>query len=262
MLLSVVVAVLTPALARADQLRRALADINDRRVARELSLKEAEAEYLALLERHPGVEDQMRIYLSLVALCTQRSPKLPTEGIKYIDTLLEMPIDVEQQVQLLIWKGGCFESLHKADLVKARREAVRPRLEALKLCLDQNLPEKAPTLPKVTVPGWIVAEKDSPYYQRWVAERKQQEAARQKAQFQINMVEKRDASDRHIVYLYSRSPFATEELRQVAQQILGEKHQKHVDSLVQRVEGRIQEKLKKAPLDDLGDRSQGSGASK
>jgi hypothetical protein len=174
----------------------------------------------------------------------QTGPLQPLKARKYAELATQLPLDPREKAQLYIYWGDVVKlanaGVRGQALAAVRREAVVPYLRSLKEALPHDLPKEMPDLPAVSLFTYTGPE-DDPVVQAARARRAEQLAAREKAEFQRDMILMRDTASEHIAFMYSRLPFATEELQKTAKQILGD--QDAVDELLLRVDARIQKRL-------------------
>ena len=137
-----------------------------------------------------------------------------------------MPLDPLKRVRLHIDWGGALQAAHRGrrgrDLATARRKVVVPYLEGLKTLLQYDLPATKPELPGIgrvfTYDGPANAD-----LRRQLAQQREQIEAREKADFERQMIDYRDVLTSQISLLYSRRPLAGDELQRLATEVLADK---------------------------------------
>ena len=115
-----------------------------------------------------------------------------------------------------------------------------PYLTGLLETLPYDLPEEKPKMPSgcfFTMDG----PTDTEEYKRMKAESARISAAQLAVRQQWDMIDLRDALTQQIVFLYTRSPFDTNELRRLATEVLGDADA--VDRLVKEVEEAVQKRI-------------------
>ena len=243
------VSVLSPCGARGDTLGEELSAIDRLVSGPSTPFDEAEKRCKGLLAKYTSPEDQGRIYYQLAAIYTQSGMLKPEKAIEWCKKALECPLYPVKQVELYLWWGGAIQVLHadaRGDsLIAARREVARPYLMGLRVCLDHNVRSSMPELPPL--PGVRYA---GPSSNKDYGERKRMADERNRLVLERllrrRMVPFRDILVHRLAFIYSRLPLASDELRQMAREVLAD--EQAVDDLMKAVGQRIQERLDSAAL--------------
>ena len=110
------------------------------------------------------------------------------------------------------------------DLAAARPESVTPYLQGLRAALQYNLPDDPPEIPR----GGINLIDRSPGGAENMRRAQLLQEARAKAAEtairQGELIQMREILIGQVVFLYSRKPFATDEIRALATQVIADDH--------------------------------------
>jgi hypothetical protein len=236
---------LTPA--RAQTLNELLYAIDQMRDFKNTPFAQVEAQAQTLLAAYPDPADRASIYYTVASVYAQSGQVHPAKTAAYAEKAMALPLDDVRKLQLAIYWGDAIQVRHRGvrgdELAQARRRAVEPYLDGLKLAVDQDLPDEAPDLPMIERFEYTGPRND-PVYQQMLQKRQAQIQARQMAQFQRQMIQHREVLKDQIVYLYTRFPFQTEELRQLLQDRLQD-HPQVIADMVSRVERITAERMAK-----------------
>ena len=238
----------------ADVVEQRLRDVG-RAVRRgeETDTASAEQQYLQLLDEFEAPEDVGKIYAEISRMYCDAGlvDNANADGaVNYGEKALEYPLEPYKEMHVYIHIGDALNvrdgGASGDEFARARRDIVRPYLEAFRIALDNDVPEERVPLPVMgAYEGFVVG--DSPESQRLRREQQEREeqhlAAREEAKRINRMFPLRHASEGHVVYLYSREPLATDELRRIAIEMLED--QAAVDSVIAKVESNIAENLKR-----------------
>jgi len=185
-----------------------------------------EAECLNLLKEYESPEDKGKIYAA-IALTYSKSGYSSREdiripkSIKYCKKALQYPLEVTTACEMYgRWTGALmvkYWDSEKEEFVKRRQEAIVPCLTGLKLALDNKAPKKRQPPPAV---GIYHISPSSPHYQKVMKKYKEELAARKKWEFENKLYNSRRALTQSCVSLYSHEPYDTDELEQLASEIL------------------------------------------
>lgn len=225
------------------ELRKAEAAVYETGLSREeraQRLEALETEFKALLEKHEAPEDKALIYAELAYTWAQTGMLRPEKTIEYSKKALWGQLtDPLARMRLYVYWGDAIQlsrgPVRGKELAEVRKEAVIPYLTGLKEMLKQDLPEAKPEIPIMTILN-DDGPRDSPEHARVEAQNK----AAMLARWQCDMIDRRETLIGQIVYMYSRSPFATEELQALATDVVG--NAKMVDKIVSRVKAKIEER--------------------
>ena len=236
----------------AKTLEEELSDVDQLRAGFDTPFDEVEKRCYVLLQKYTEPEEQGKIYFELAQVEGQSGLQRPDKAIEYVKKALELPIDPLKKVRLYIYWGDAIQTanrgVHNQELIVARRKAALPYLEGLKETLQYNLPEVKPDLPGVGRYRYH-GPTDTEEYREMIHEHQKQVEAREKAEFQREMIEYRDVLTSQISSMYSRFPWASDEMRELATKILGDKTA--VDRLMSAVDKAVQkrsEELGWAPM--------------
>jgi len=236
--LAAAVSILSPCGARADTLGEELSAIDRLIAGRDTPFEEAEKRCKGLLAKYASPEDQGRIYYQLAAIYTQSGMLRPEKAIEWCKKALEYPLDPRKQVGLYIWWCTAIEHVHAGargdSLVAARREVARLCLMGLRVCLDHNIrgsTQEFPPLPDMRYAG-PRGDDDKQYEER---KRKVDERNRlvRERLLHRRMVPLRNILVRRLASFYSQLPLPSDELRQMAGEVLADKQA--VDDLMKEV---------------------------
>jgi len=232
----------------AGTLEEKLYEIDKLRLGKKTPFDKAEKMCSELLAKYTEPEQQGKIYCQLAEVYAQSGQVRPRKTIEFSEKALEYPLDPVTRLQLYVYWGDAIQVAHRGvrnhELVVARRKAVMPYLHGLKQTLDYNLPQENPDLPAVGKFNYH-GPTDSDYYQQLVRKHQEQVEARKLAMFQRDMIQHRDALVGQISYMYSRFPFASDEIKKLATQVL--QHEGAVESLMSAVNAAVQKRI-----DELG----------
>ena len=165
--------------------------------------------------------------------------------IEYAQKALACPLEPQMELQMYIYWGDSVQTAHAGvtgdQLVVVRREAVMPYLQGLKAALKYNLPDDPPDLPAiddfVIVRGPLRAAENERNMRRNAEQARAQEEVRRTREY----VRMRESLINQVVYVYSRRPFATDEIRALATQVIADDHS--VARLMSAVEDAVNERI-------------------
>lgn len=230
---------------RADTLGRQLYILGGKLEGFETDTKKLEQEYLHLLNQYDDPKDIGRIYAALTDMYCQSGLTDPFSAAKYAQKALEYPLALPIKIRVHHNWGDALQVQNSgatgSELAKARREAVRPYLYGIKVALEHEIPDE-----RVGMPGFEVEHYDGPdleEHKRIAEENEKHFALLKKAHFINDMVFRRDICVGQTVSLYSKKPFATDELRQIATEILEDTDA--VDKLISKVDAAVKKRLQK-----------------
>ncbi len=255
MLLSCVVAVVcSGVLAAARTLEQELSAVDGLRSGFDTPFEEVERRCSDLLRRYTSPEDQAKIYFQLAQVEGQSGMQRPEKLVSYVKTALQLPLEPTKQVRLYIYWGDTVQigrpGVRNGEPLATRRKAAMPYLQGLRLTLAYDLTEERPDLPGYS--GRRRFRPTDPEEYKESIRRQQQEylEARRAAEVRQRMFRHRDILTSQISDMYSRFPFATDELRGLARKVLED--EAAVERLMSRVESRVQERLAEMARDVLG----------
>ena len=214
---------------RADLLHQLWA-VDRLRSGRKTPFDEVERRIGNLLKQYPAPKDQGQIYYEAAHVYAQTGLVRPQAAIEYAKKALQFPVEPVQRIRLYGYWGGAVFMLKRTDPFPQRRLAAATIfLDGLVQLRQFKVPEKATELSSAEyIAGDEIAEKI-------VAELEQRDA--EQARFLQEMIGYRDGMTGQIVWLYSREPHATQELRELT--VKTTKDSKLADRLVKAVEPKI-----------------------
>jgi hypothetical protein len=212
------------------------------RRGRETPFDEVDQRATEMLKKYPKPEDQGRIYFGLVQVYGQ-SAGSPQRIIDCTKKALQFPLDPLQRMRLYTYWGNAVLRLTPLKaLPERRREATSVFLDALTQLRKLDLPEKAPEIPTMDAGIFVPATEAEA---REMEEKNRRDmAALETAELLREMIRRRDILTEEIVWLYSREPHATNELRELA--IKTTMDSELTNGLVQMIERRIKEMKQQA----------------
>jgi len=223
-------------------LRKELNEIEKLWVGRKPLFDEAEKRYGELLNKYSKPEEQGRIYFHLSLMYAQTGQVRPNKTIAWSKKAFEYPLDPLDRLRLYIHWGDAIQVANRGargqELMVARRKAVMPYLQGLKETIQYNLPERRPEIPRIVLEIHY-GSRDSKTLARIKRKNEEQRKARQRVMWQREMILFRDILTGQIAFLYSRFPFATNELRELATEVLEDK------AAVERLMGAVEKAVKK-----------------
>ena len=220
------------------RLEQLLAEIRSRNMGTKTDLrvaisawKELEAECLELLYEYKSREDKGKIYAAIAYIYSERGYR-PLAGditqqalkaIEYCEKAIEYPLAVLDAGRLHIYWADALQIANRAsaedEFAAARREIAVVCLTGLKLVLANQTTTKVQPLPVVNLFCYS-GSKDDPAYQELLKTHEAEVAARKRALLQDGLIRYRDVMTQKIVSLYSREPYATDELKRLTGEIL------------------------------------------
>lgn len=227
---------------RADELEKKIGEIDDLRANLATPFDEVERRCLTLLAEYPEPADQARIYYIWAHVEGQSGLQHPEKGIEYIKKALRLPLDGEKRLQLHMYWGNSLEMVHRGvqgeELKEARPEIVIHYLNAINECVSLIADTEKSALPAEvgddsgdnSPDGGGKHRRENAH--KFAVALKKQKIERIRA-FQA-------AFETQTAYLYSRRPYATEEITQLAE--------KHITSADAR------KKLMSRVLEEIGKR--------
>jgi len=241
---NIIALLLLGSFASATTLDQELYEVDQLRAGFATPFDEVERRCNDLLQRYTKPKDQAKIYFELAQVEGQSGMQRPEKLIEYVKKALELPIDPSKKVRLYSYWGDAIQTSHRGvhneELVAARREAVMPYLRGLRETIKYDLPEEVPDLPEfrtVTYDG----PTDTDEYQELLRKRQEQIEATEKAVLQRQMIQHRDVITSQISLMYSRLPLATDELRKLAMEVLGD------EAAVNQLMSHVKEQIQKRP---------------
>lgn len=186
-----------------------------------------------LLAAHPAPEDRGRIYADLAEVLCNTGMKDPEAIILATKDALACPLDPSVSMRVHVAYGDALQVKNRGvtdDALRAvRGDIAKVYLEGVKVGLDGGAPEeKLPLLPVeiLNIRG------DEPRFQKAI--REHDEAAANEIRKHANeLLERRNALEGQVVYLYTRRPYDTDELKRIAADALKN------DSAVQRIVAKV-----------------------
>jgi hypothetical protein len=207
-------------LAWADQpLLNDLQKLDQMRKGKNTPFDEVERQGKKLLAEHTSPEEQGHIFYHLAELHGQSGMVHPELVVEYAQRALQFPLEPKQRLRLYTYWGDALMigNLHAANQDKKpfpeiRKLAAVPYLEGLKDAQKYRIPDQRPTMPLGLL--YDMPESDS-HYQQVKKEAEERAAAQQRTRIEQDLWDGRRILTGQIVGIYSRKPFATEELREL-----------------------------------------------
>ena len=237
--------------------RQAASRVYEAGISREIRasrLDEFEVQCKSLLQAHEDPSEQAIICREVLRVYVQTGLLKPQRAIEYARRTLTVLADPVERLRVYCAWGRAVQTkwgpVSGRDLAALRKQALQPYLIGLKEAAGFDLPARRPELPLFVVYNSDGPE-DSPTNQRIKKLKDEQDKERRRILFQQNMIDQRDVLMAQIVLLYSRFPFATEELLKEATEVLP--NPGIADTLVSKVQEQIAERLKKeypSPIPD------------
>ena len=209
-----------PAVSIADELEDALRQVDKLRAGFDTPFDEVEKRCDALLQTYTAPEDQARIYYELANVEAQSGHQRPAKSLRYTLKALGLPLEREKRLQLYMYWGSAIGALHRGargDALKAaRKQAAMAYLQGLKEALQyaeevQKTPLPPPWEPKLS-------DQRRPLNKRAMTARAS--AAGKREDLLRDLTIREMAFQRSLAFLYSRAPFATDELEKLAREVL------------------------------------------
>jgi len=231
-------------------IRRELEPIHLLRKGRETQFEEVERYASKLLETHSAPDERAQIYYTVcVAYASADARRYHDKMVEYATKALECPLDPRKRSVMYTYWGDAIQVKHRGvhgpQLAIARRKAVVPYLKGLQDQLQLKLPDEKPELPEWAQERRTEGRQES-YEQRLTKAKAKKEAFHRvwkRVRFEWKMIDCRNILISQIVFMYTRVPTATEELRKLASQIVKDKNL--VDQIVMRVEQGIKDRNRK-----------------
>lgn len=226
-------------------LEEKLYEVDQLRAGFNTPFDEVEKRCNELLKEYTKPEEQGKIYYELTKVEGQSGFQRPAKAIEYAKKAIELPQDPWKKVRLYVYWGDTIQvahrGVHNQELVAARRKAVMPYLLGLKETLQHDLPEVKPDLPGVDRFDYG-GPSDTEEYRSMIRKHQEQVEARKKAKFQRSMIQHRDILTSQVSTMYSRFPFASNEIEKLANEILEDKVA--IERLMSAVNAAVQQRIK------------------
>ena len=205
--------------------------IDKLRNGRRTPLDEVDRRGEELLNKYSAPNEQGRIYYQLAHMHAQSGVLRPEQVIAYATKALQCPLELSQRMRLhTYWGDALLIPKEKKPFATKRREAAPVYLKGLRNLIALKLPEKPP---ETELMGFF----NGPNAEENRRKGEEQSARRQQIDFQREMINHRQVLQGQIVSLYGRRPVATEELKDMATNILGEG--KDLDRLMTAVNDKV-----------------------
>jgi hypothetical protein len=171
-----------------------------------------------LLKKYAAPRDQGLINYQLCHVYAQSGQARPEQTIAHAKKALQYPLEPLQKLMLYTYWGDAEQV---ADRKKPHQERRKPAAaaylqglqEARKLNLPDSLPPR-PASPKVDV------EPTDPRFLKLMLQHEKEMEAYRKTEHLRPLIQQRDILTDQIAQMYSRKPFATQELEQMAKATL------------------------------------------
>ena len=210
--------------AAALDMAKIIAELEAMRAGEKTPFALVESSAAEVLQLPLTAEEKAELYFELAHIYAQSGHRYPHKTAEYAEKALGLPLDPVRQLRLYLYWGDALQvsegKVQAEALVRVRKRALMPYIKGLKISTLYELPLKAPNLPVVS--RLDDDGTDIPENHEARTLHQQQMEARKHARFQIDMIECRNILMNQIIYLYSRFPFATEELEGLAKETLGD----------------------------------------
>ena len=164
----------------------------------------------ALLDKYQEPQERGQIHCEVAHVFAQGGMQEPDAVIAHAKAALELPIPDEQRLQMHVYWGDALRLRPSEEEFAARRKAAAEvYLKGLNLLADYKLPERAPEPANEIAIGGAIDDAQKERNERIMA-------ARQQVKFTAARVLDRDVVSRQIVDIYSRTPLARDELKELA----------------------------------------------
>ena len=238
-----------PGVAGAQTLDRALSEMDGLRAGRETPFGEVERRAQELLLQYAKPADQGRICWQVADVYAQSGQVRPDATIAWAKKALQFPIGPARRLELYMAWGHAVQVKHAGvrgeQLAAARREAIVPYLEGLREALGYKLPKNVPERKMATLID------DPQATEQELRRLRDQSAALKLQMFQERMILRRGILTDAVAFMYSRIPFAPEELRGLATEKLQD--EAAVECLMKVVEEAMAKRLEAPGLGGLRD---------
>jgi RNA polymerase sigma factor (sigma-70 family) len=223
------------------ELRVELAAFDAYRHGSEERFAELERKAGRLLRRYPGRDDQARIHFAVAHVAVQSGIRYHVRRVRaHARKSLALNRDPLERGLLYSYLGSAAEVEAEKTFDTRRRQAAKELLAGYAEMLAQELPQKAPELPRVDKLGDEEADRDPVSAAQTRARHATQVEARRHAEFIAALVHRRDTLANQLRWLYhpnpvihGRNPEGPTELRALAGKALNDP--KAVDALLARV---------------------------
>jgi hypothetical protein len=243
-------------ISRAETLDEELEQVGRLRALKDTPFDEVDRRCDDLLTRYISPEEQGKIYFERVQVEGQSFFQRPEKILEFISKALACPQEPLKKARLYIYWGDAIQvasrGVHDQELMVARRKAAMPYLEGLKESLQYDLPEAIPDMPMgsfLTYDG----PTDTPQYRELMQRQQARADAQKRVRSQRDMIQHQGIMISQIAGMYSRFPRASNEIRQLATEVLNNKQM--VDRLMAKVDEAVQKRMKElgwqSPLLDV-----------
>ncbi|MBX3179201.1 MAG: hypothetical protein KF886_17745 [Candidatus Hydrogenedentes bacterium] len=180
---------------------------------------EAAPRYVELSERYNAPEDLGRIYAALADVYCQNGLPDPQSAVEYAEAALEYPLEPLMRMEVYMDLGGAMFKL-KRERVEPEDggppcEDIVPYLRALRVALEEEVPDALPEIPRPLSITGFVPESD-PIHE----ENERRKAAWQSRETTKKLMDMRQMVERKIFLNYLRPPCENEDFRELAEEIL------------------------------------------
>lgn len=234
-----------------EDLKPRLATIRAENKGKGTDWAKLETQCLNLIKDHNSPVEKGEIYSTIALIYAEKGYSSPQDvripkAIEYCRKALQHPLEVITACEMYgRWTGALMAKYRNSpenEFVTRRQEAATRCLTGLKLALDNKAPKKREPPPPVfryNIPP------SSPNYDEMFEKHRRQLAAYKKWEFTNGLYKQREALTQRCVTLYTHKPYATNELRLLAEKIL-KKYDAAVEKLIALVEAEIARKEKRS----------------
>lgn len=178
-----------------------------------------------LLAQYTDEKSQGEIYYLLAHIHAQSGQAQPRKTVEYAKNGLDYPLSPDQRMRLYVYAGDA-RSLSAFDdnepFENARRAAAAFYLRGLKeIQSNHQLPDRLPVRPPPSAEDRQMSP-DHPNFREWLQRQREESKKYEVDPLVKTMFEHRKVLMGQLVYLYSRRPYASGELRDLASNSLGD----------------------------------------
>lgn len=204
----------------ASELQTNLTILDRLRNGRKTDFAKVEIIGAELLAKDITPKDRALIHFQIAHNHAQSGLVQPQSVIDHAAAALKLPLEPRNRLKLFVYIGDAYRVLNrKHSFAVRRKQATAVYLEGLKEVLKYELPDRAPDLPvSARILGFSDGGDDGETRLKGELLMK----LHRKARFQREMIHLQTILARQIVSMYSRKPFAIEELDRQAKDILAD----------------------------------------
>lgn len=228
------------------ELEKELDELKKLHLGEKTPFEQAEKKCNELLEKYTEPEEQAMIYYHLAVVYSQSGQIKPDKTIEFSKKALEFPLDPIERLRIYIWWGDAIQiangGVRGQDLVVARRKAVMPYLNGLNESLSIQYPKytQPENLPEEQNVKTDSRDNIGPFLRRRKTEQRKALYEWKKARFEEDLNQHKRILTDQVSYMYSRFPWASDEIRELATKILED--ETAVDNLMSSVDEAVKKR--------------------